>query len=197
MREDEVDSFKNIKDLKDTTDKNDIFHIAKMNCHEVSGTPSYVFKTSRKSLEIALKMEQKPDSDEHGLNSLSVEYAYFDGMQSRVRRYKTLTLWVYHPVMWKVLLLAVMEKESENTEMVTLIFNLFNECPKEFTGDKSYNFLPHGFMVNEAGANFNTIQAVFSKEMLAHTVTCQWHLRHVQSNSCPLYYKKIRTLSWS
>ena len=32
VREDEVDSFKNIKSLKDTTDKNDIFHIAKMNC---------------------------------------------------------------------------------------------------------------------------------------------------------------------
>ena len=32
MREDEVDSFKNIKSLKDTTDKNDISHIAKMNC---------------------------------------------------------------------------------------------------------------------------------------------------------------------
>ena len=31
-REDEVDSFKNIKSLKDTTDKNDIFHIVKMNC---------------------------------------------------------------------------------------------------------------------------------------------------------------------
>ena len=61
--------------------------------------------------------------------------------------------------------------------MVTLFFNLFNECLKEFTGDKSYNFLPYGFMVNEAGANFNTIQAVFGKEMLDHTVTCQWHFK--------------------
>ena len=43
MREDEVDSFTNIKSLEDTTDKNDIFHIAKMNCCKVSGTPSYVF----------------------------------------------------------------------------------------------------------------------------------------------------------
>ena len=34
-----------------------------MNGHKVSGTPSYVFKTSRKSMEIALKMEQKMDSD--------------------------------------------------------------------------------------------------------------------------------------
>ena len=71
-----MDSFTNIKSLKDTTDKNDIFHIAKMNCHAVSGTPSYVFKTSRKSMEIALKMEQKMDSDEHAPNSLSAEYAY-------------------------------------------------------------------------------------------------------------------------
>ena len=61
--EDEVDSFKNIKSLKDTTDKNDIFHIAKMNCQEVSVTPSYVFKTSQKSMEIAWKMDQKADSD--------------------------------------------------------------------------------------------------------------------------------------
>ena len=67
--------------------------------------------------------------------------------------------------------------ESENTEMVTLFFNLFNECLKEFTGDKSYNFLPFGFLADEAGANFNAIQVVFGKEMLAHTVTCQWHFK--------------------
>ena len=42
---------------------------------------------------------------------------------------------------------------------------------------RSYNFLSYGFMVNEADANFNTIQAVFGKEMLAHTVTCQWHFK--------------------
>ena len=124
MREDEVDSFKNIKSLKDTADKNDIFHIAKMNCREDSGTPSYVFKTSRKSMEIALKMEQKMDSDEHAPNSLSGEYAYFDGMHSRVRGYETLTLWVYHPGMCKVVLLAVMETESDNTDNGYLIFQL-------------------------------------------------------------------------
>ena len=37
-------------------------------------------------------MEQKPDSDEDAPNPLSAEYAYFDGMHSRVRGYKTLTL---------------------------------------------------------------------------------------------------------
>ena len=165
VREDEVDSFKNIKSLKDTTDKNDILHIAKLNCCAVFNTPSYVFKTSRKSMEIALKMEQKMDSDEHAPNSLSGEYAYFDGMHSRVRGYKTLTLWVYHPGMCKVVLLAVMETESENTDMVTLFFNLFNQCLQELTGNNSYSFTPYRFMVDEAGANSNAIQAVFGKEM--------------------------------
>ena len=98
-------------------------------------------------------------------------------MHNRVRGYKTLILWVYHPDMCKVVLLAVMEMESENTEMVTLFYNVFNECLKEFTGDKSYNFLPYGFMVDVAGANFNAIQAVFGKAMLAHTVTRQWHFK--------------------
>ena len=64
--------------------------------------------------------------------------------------------------MCKVVLLAVMEAKSENTEMVTF-FNLFNECFKEFAGGKSYNFLPYGFMVDEAGANFNAIQAVLGQ----------------------------------
>ena len=128
-------------------------------------------------MEIALKMEQKADSDQHPPNSLSGEYAYFDGMHSRERGYKTLTLWVYHPGMCKVVLLAVRETESENTEMVTLFFNLFNECLQELTGDKSYHFLPYRFMVDEASANFNAIQVVFGKQMLAHTVTCQWHFK--------------------
>ena len=72
---------------------------------------------------------------------------------------------------------AVMETKSENTDMVTLFFNLFYQCLKELTGDNSYTFSPYGFMVDEADANFNAIKAVFGKEILAHTVTCQWHFK--------------------
>ena len=122
-------------------------------------------------------MEQKPDSDEHAPNSVSAEYTYFDGMHSRVRGNKTLTLWVYHHGMCKVVLLAVMETESENNDMVTIFFNLFNQCLKALTGDNSYTFSPYGCMVDEASANFNAIQGGFGKEMLAHTVTCQWHFK--------------------
>ena len=147
-------------------------------------------------MEIALEMEQKPDSDEHAPNSLSAEYAYFDGMHSRVRGYKTLTLWVYHLGMCKVLLLAVMEMESENTEMVTLFFNFFNECLKEFTGDKSYNFLPNGLWLMRQVQILMLSKQCLAKRCWPTQLLANGTLRHVQSDSCPLYYKKIRTLSW-
>ena len=62
------------------------------------GEPSYVFKTSTKALEIAKKLVQK-ETEGQPTNSLSLEWAYMDGMHSRVRGYKTLTLWTYHPGM--------------------------------------------------------------------------------------------------
>ena len=81
--ETEVDSFTNIKTLKETTDKIDKFYIYRMNCESVSGEPSYIFKTSTKALEIAKKMEQK-ETEVEPTNSLSLEWAYMDGMYSRV-----------------------------------------------------------------------------------------------------------------
>ena len=75
--------------------------------------------------------------------------------------------------------------QSEITDMVTLFFNPFNQCLKELTGDNSYTFSPFGFMVDEAGANFNAIQAVFEKDMLAHTVTCQWHFKSCAKHQLP------------
>ena len=69
----------------------DKFYIYKINCESISGEPSYIFKTSTKALEIAKKMEQK-QTEGQPTNSLSLEWAYMDGMHSQVRGYKTLNL---------------------------------------------------------------------------------------------------------
>ena len=64
LHETEVDSFTNKnKTLKETTDKKDKFYIYKMNCENVSGEPSHVFKTSTKALEIAKKWNKKKLKD--------------------------------------------------------------------------------------------------------------------------------------
>ena len=55
----------------------DKFYMYKMN----SGEPSYILKTSTKALEIAKKMEQN-ETEGQPTNSLSLEWAYMDGMHS-------------------------------------------------------------------------------------------------------------------
>ena len=63
LREMEVDSFTNIKTLKETTDNMDKFYMYKMNCESVLREPSYIFKTSTKALEIAKKWNKKKLKD--------------------------------------------------------------------------------------------------------------------------------------
>ena len=61
LLETKVDSFTNIKTLKETTDKMDKFYMYKMNCESVSWEPSYIFKTSTEALKIAKKNGTKRD----------------------------------------------------------------------------------------------------------------------------------------
>ena len=47
-KERQIDSFQNIKELKETTDKRDTLLIYKLYCRDINGEPSFVFKTSSK-----------------------------------------------------------------------------------------------------------------------------------------------------
>ena len=105
-KERQIDSFHHIKELKETTDKWDCFNIYKLNCRDINGEPSFVFKTSSKALELAVKMDQIQPEGQRSI--LSFEHAYMDAMCNRVNGYKTLTLWMYHPGMQHVLNLAIM-----------------------------------------------------------------------------------------
>ena len=54
-KERHINSFHHIKELKETTDKQDHFNIYKLNCRDINGEPNFVFKTSSKTLELAVK----------------------------------------------------------------------------------------------------------------------------------------------
>ena len=99
---DEVDVYWHIKTLKQEfkEEYDDPNLIYKECCSEMNeGEPgSYVFKTSNTLLEIAAKMggaKQAKGED----SQLKEESAYFDVMHNRVRLYKTLTMWTFHPGM--------------------------------------------------------------------------------------------------
>ena len=70
-----------------TADKEDEFHIYKMNCSAMNGEPSYVLKTSCIAAEIALKMDSEtPEGKDPAMNQ---EHAYMDGMHSHVKGFKS------------------------------------------------------------------------------------------------------------
>ena len=92
---DAVDMFKNIGQLKNDMDELDPNYIFWINCREINNEPSYVFKASDLALQLALKMDPEIQNDKPC--SMVEEYAYLDGMHTRVKGYVTLALWTYHP----------------------------------------------------------------------------------------------------
>ena len=84
---------------------------------------------------------------------LSLEKAFFDGMHSRCKGYKTLTLWTHHPGMRRMQRLAMMECKKESMEMIEIFFQLFNKALANFVGDPNYKFNPSMICMDEAGAN--------------------------------------------
>ena len=122
-------------------------------------------------------MEQK-ETEVEPTNSLSLEWVYMHGMHSRVQGYKTVTLWTY-PGMNKVMALAIVECQNENTQMIKHFLQTFNKCLQHYTGIDDYKFDPYGIMCDEGGANMNAIEEVFGKEFMAckRVVTGQWHFK--------------------
>ena len=105
------------------------------------------------------------------------ERAYIDAIHSHINGYKTVTMWTYHLGMMKVMRLASMEVEKEDTESLALFLILFNETLSEVLGQEGYKFNPYGIMCNENGTNLNAIEQVFGTMYMGKTVTCQWHIR--------------------
>ena len=68
---------------------------------------------------------------------LAQEFSFFDGKHKRTKGYVTRTASVYHRLLRRQIPLAAMESVSENTENVTLFWELFNEViEKVSNGEK-------------------------------------------------------------
>ena len=169
LNEDIFEAFKNISTLKRITDKKDKYLIYAMNCKEINGGESYIFKTSAHHLRTAYKTAYKMDPTKktvQGKVSLQAhEKAYFDAMHKRCCGYKTMTLWTHHPALRKMKRLATMEVEREMRENVVLFFRLFNEALSKYVGDPDYKFNPCFIMTDEAGTNVQGLHEVFRERI--------------------------------
>jgi len=149
---------------------NDPFLIYKVNNKALDGTrPSYVFKTSKEQLQIAV------DMDREGNSPLGMEYCHLDGNHKRCPGYKTITLWVYHPYVRQMCKIAIMEAEAEDTASINIFWETLNMAIQEFTGNPSAKFRPHGYMMDEAGGFWASIAKVQGHEDHQRSVSCEKH----------------------
>jgi hypothetical protein len=128
--------------------------------------------------EFAVSMDKDRDGP------MRFEYAFVDAKHDRCRGFKTLTLWAYNDVMRKLVCLAAMEAEDENTENLTRFWRLLNEMLQDFTQVKGYTFNPYGFVADEYHANWNSIRNVFGDKSLERVVSCEFHYKqsvHIQA----------------
>ena len=175
--EDEVEAFKNLRTLRLDANKVDNYLIYKMNCGAINTGDTYIFKTCRYALEVAAKMDENRLTTRGKPSILCREKAFFDGMHSRCKGYKTLTLWMHHPGMRKMQRLATMDCKKESTDMIALFFEIFNEALAEVVGEKGYKFNPSMICVDEAGANLQGLRKIFGDEFMERVVTCQFHFK--------------------
>ena len=162
-----------VYELKQVTDTSDPYLIYKVNDASFNDEQDIVFKTSRRMLNLALSMDQNATTK----SPLQEEIAYFDGMHSRCKNWKTLTLWVYHPVSRKLMHLATMETKSESSTTCALFWKIWNKALAEVKGEANYSFNPKGFMTDEAGANANGILEVYGPDAIRKSYTCQFHFK--------------------
>ena len=165
-------SIEAIMKLKESCKDIDPFFIYKVNMEGMNEGPTFVFKTSRQALQIAMDMDINSTTN----NPLKEEEAFFDGQHSRVKNFKTLSLFTLHPAMKKLVRIASMEVKSESTQHIAYFWLLLNEALAEYSGIEGYKFNPITIIVDEAGANFCGIKEVYGEEFVKKRVIgCQMH----------------------
>ena len=172
-----LEAFNTITEMKEKADQKDKYLIYEVACKGLSGaTNSYVFKSSTGACKLALKMDMANQIDPSKPSQLTKGYVYMDAMHSRTKGYKTLGLYLEHEALKGISTLALMEAEREDTETLTIFLQTFKKMLAEYKKDSSYSFNPEGgFIVDEAGANFNAIRNVFGEDMLKKTFTDHFH----------------------
>ena len=116
----------------------------------MGGTHSYVFKVSAVSLKVASMMAGKLKVGGQD-STLQTEPAFFDGMHTQVKFFVSLTLWVFHPAMRMMVLLAVMDTPREHSDDIEIFFDTFNKALRDYLNEPEYIWDPFLIMMDHKG----------------------------------------------
>ena len=156
--------FVQLINVRERYKKNDKFLIYRMNDRTQNNQPTFVFKTSSISLEIAKNMTRDKN------HYLSNVFAYFDGNEKRTKRMTVLTLSVYHPLLRKQIILATMDCESENKDNCELFWRTWNDALAGFKAGLIFD--PAGVILDERGCNWNALKEVYGEDFITRCSFC-------------------------
>ena len=112
-------------------------------------------------------------------SSLRREPAFFDGMHKCIKFFFSLTLWVFHPAMQMMIMLAVMDTPCEHSDDIEIFFDTFNKALGDILDEPDYIWDPYLIMMDHKGVNFEALERVYGEDFWKNkTVTCQWHFLH-------------------
>ena len=173
--------------FKQYADQRDPFYVHSINDRRGNpNKPSFVFKSSTLKAQFALKMDRTMD------DVLSEEVCFFDGKVSRCKGFVSLTASVYHPVLRKVVPLATMEREAEDSLSVEHFWKCFNEVLQKVSGKKDYLFNPCGWITDMARGNMEGLKRVFGAAVLERVRTCEFHFKECRNRQSRKFNHEVR-----
>ena len=198
---DDRPSMRALKNGKEKLDKVDPFLLYSYNNEkEDASKPTCVYKSSLESIKIALEMNTL---DKKNISPMREEFLFMDTMHNRVRVMKMVMLWMYSSITRTMLRITTFECEKEDKRNLQHFLELFLTSLRQVKGDDKYQYLPCGFLVDAAGANFLGIKGVFGKAGVLRTAVCQSHfkrcthanmLKHVPDEYEESYKKHVNDL---
>ena len=158
-------SFEAVGEFKAEMSSKDPLYVFKANNETLNpDLPTFVFCTSTLKAQMGLKM------DREGGHFLSEEFCHFDGKHGKAKGYKTLALSVYHKVLRKQIVLAVMHVLEEPADTMELFWKTWNEVLKKISNDRPY-------MMDEHGGNWEGLKRVAGEDELKLCVSCEFHFK--------------------
>ena len=142
-----------------------------MNDRNHNDNTKFVFKTSKTALQMEVDIYKESG------HFLSECYVNFDGNEKRVTKITVFTISVYHPLLNRQFILAIMECEEENFQNSKMFWNCWNTALQEHSNKPSYTFSPTGINLHERGCNWKALGEVYGKEFVELCSSCEFHFK--------------------
>ena len=82
---------------------------------------------------------------------------------------------MYHTLLRKQIILAMMDCDSENKENCELFWRTWNDALADFQAGLTFDLAQ--VLLNEGGCNWNALKEVYDKDFITRCSSCEFHFK--------------------